>query len=67
MAAGGAGPRSGRVGHAVNRRTRPRQNLLYGGTGESRAAVAAARRADARVKLNYLVRFAPSLNLASPI
>lgn len=48
-------PRSGRVGHAVNRRTRPRQNLLYTAerraaeTGESRAGGFLARlRADAR-------------------
>lgn len=39
-------PRSGRVGHAVNRRTRPRQNLLY----------MAERRRDGRIASRWLPR-----------
>ena len=55
-------PRSGRVGHAVNRRTRPRQNLLYTAKRRRDERIASRwlprslMRRCTRVKLNYLVR-----------
>ena len=49
------GPRGGRVGHAVNRRTQPRQNLRRNNRGQESPVACETM----RVKLNYLVPRAP--------
>lgn len=49
------GPRGGRVGHAVNRRTQPRQNLRRNNRGQESPVACETM----RVKLNYLVPCAP--------
>lgn len=49
------GPRGGRVGHAVNRRTQPRQNLRRNNRGQESPVACETM----RVKLNYLVPCVP--------